>query len=122
MVKEASAKLALEIGGDWMSLLPYSLYKAKNAHCISSFISFEILYVRFPPMILNLQSEILAKYDQQTFLNFLEVPHRVQKHRSNCGLPYARFMSLSCPFSTSPTPTSSLDMGTQHNPDHANSS
>jgi hypothetical protein len=50
-LKEALTKLTIETGGNWLSLLLYVLYKA----------------------------DILAEYDQHTFLKFLEALHRVRK-------------------------------------------
>ena len=61
-LNEALAKLTLETGGNWVCLLPYTLCKAKFLIPYTlGLIHFEILYGRPPPMLPNLQSDILAE-------------------------------------------------------------
>lgn len=71
-LNEVFIELTLETGRDWMSLLPYTLYRAKNTPytlCLTPFEALEVLLGRHPPMMPNLQPDILAEYDQHTFLN-----------------------------------------------------
>lgn len=78
-LKESLTKLPLVTGGDWVVLLPYALYKARNTPYILGLTPFEILYGRTPPLLSNLQSEILAEYDHQRFLDMVQALHRMQK-------------------------------------------
>ena len=55
-----------------MSLPPYALYRARNTLYTLGLTPFEILYWRSPSMLPNLQSDILAEYDQHMFLKSLE--------------------------------------------------
>ena len=52
----ALTNLTLETGSDWVSLLPYALYRARNTPYTLGPTLFEILYGRPPPLLPNLQS------------------------------------------------------------------
>ena len=67
-LKEALTKLTLETGDDCVSLLPYALYRARNTPYTLGRPTFEILYGRPPPMLPNIQSDILAEYHQNKIL------------------------------------------------------
>ena len=72
-------KLTSETCGEQASLLLYALYRAKNTPYTLGPTLFEILYGRPPVMLPNLQSDILAEYDQNKFLKSLEALHRIWK-------------------------------------------
>lgn len=76
-LKETLTKLTLETGGDWVALLPYALYKARNTPYTQGIVPFKICYGRPPPLLPNFQSEILAEFNHQTFLQSLKALHRV---------------------------------------------
>lgn len=67
-LKEALTKLTLEAGSDWVTVLPRALYNARNTPYTLGLTAFEILYDRPPPLLPNLQSEILAVFHNQTCL------------------------------------------------------
>jgi hypothetical protein len=75
----ALTNLTLETGSDWAFFLFYALYRARNTPYTLGLTSFEILYGRPPPMLPNIQSDILAEYHQNKILKSLEALHRVQK-------------------------------------------
>ena len=51
-LKETLTKLAIETGGDWVTLLPFALFQARNTPYQLNLTPFEILYGRPPPVCL----------------------------------------------------------------------
>ena len=49
-LKKTLAKLAIETGGDWVTLLPFALFHACNTPYQLNLTPFEILYGRPPPV------------------------------------------------------------------------
>ena len=49
-LKETLTKLAIETGGDWVTLLPFALFWARNTPYKLNLTPFEILYRRPPPV------------------------------------------------------------------------
>ena len=49
-LKESLTKLAIETGRDWVTLLPFTLFRARNTPYKLNFTPFEILYERSPPV------------------------------------------------------------------------
>ena len=49
-LKETLTKLALETGGDWVTLLPFALFRARDTPYKLNLTPFEILYGRPPPV------------------------------------------------------------------------
>ena len=49
-LKETLKKLAIEAGGDWVTLLPFTLFRAHDTSYKLNITSFEILYGRPPPV------------------------------------------------------------------------
>ena len=49
-LKETLTKLATEAGGDWVTLLPFALFRARNTPYQLNLTPFEILYGRPPPV------------------------------------------------------------------------
>ena len=66
MLKENLTKLSIETGSDWVCLLPYSLYKARNTPYTLG-LTFLRYYTEAAPMLHELQSDILAECDQYKF-------------------------------------------------------
>jgi hypothetical protein len=50
-LKENLAKLALETGGDWVTLLPLAIFRVRNSPYVHGLTPFEILYGAPPPII-----------------------------------------------------------------------
>jgi hypothetical protein len=59
-LKEKLTILTMETGRDWVTLLPSTHYMVKNMPYTLGLIPFEIMYVRPPPMIPKLKSNVLA--------------------------------------------------------------
>ena len=49
-LKKTLTKLAIETGGDWVTLLPFALFRACNTPYQLNLTPFKILYERPPPM------------------------------------------------------------------------
>ena len=49
-LKKTLTKLAIETGGDWVTLLPFALFRACNTPYQLNLTPFEILYGRPPPV------------------------------------------------------------------------
>ena len=49
-LKETLTKLAIETGGDWVTLLPFALFQARNTPYKLNLTPFEILFGRPPPV------------------------------------------------------------------------
>ena len=49
-LKETLTKLAIETGGDWVTLLPFALFRECNTPYQLNLTPFEILYGRPPPV------------------------------------------------------------------------
>ena len=49
-LKETLTKLAIETGGDWVTLLPFALFRARNTPYQLNLTPFKILYGRPPPV------------------------------------------------------------------------
>lgn len=62
-LKETLTKLAQETGGDWVTLLPYALYRVCNTPYRLGLIPFEIMFGRPPLIIPALQSEVINALD-----------------------------------------------------------
>ena len=71
-LKETLTKLAIETGGDWVTLLPFALFQARNTPYKLGLTPFEIVYGSPPPICsvfegktkpslsLRIQQEMLA--------------------------------------------------------------
>ena len=49
-LKETLTKLAIETDGDWVTLLPFALFRVRNTPYQLNLTAFEILYGRPPPV------------------------------------------------------------------------
>ncbi|XP_073928216.1 uncharacterized protein [Castor canadensis] len=61
-LKETLAKLALETGGDWVTLLPLAIFRVRNSPYVHGLTPFEILYGAPPPIIQRTLSPELEKF------------------------------------------------------------
>ncbi|KAF6301859.1 hypothetical protein mRhiFer1_008770 [Rhinolophus ferrumequinum] len=52
-LKETLSKLAIETGGDWVTLLPYAIFRVRNSPYVHGLTPFEILYGAPPPIIVR---------------------------------------------------------------------
>ena len=58
-LKETLTNLAIETGGDWVTLLPFALFWARNTPYKLNLIPFEILYGR-PPHLSYFRGKVPA--------------------------------------------------------------
>ncbi|XP_058562036.1 uncharacterized protein LOC131498633 [Neofelis nebulosa] len=65
-LKETLTKLTMKTSGDWVTLLPYALYRVRNTPYTLGFTPYEIMFSRPPPIIPNLLAEFK---DQELFLS-----------------------------------------------------
>ncbi|XP_078303843.1 uncharacterized protein LOC132670166 [Panthera onca] len=69
-LKETLTKLTMETGRDWVTLLPYTLYRVRNTPYTLGFTPYEIMFGRPPPVITSLRTELIAEFkDQELFLS-----------------------------------------------------
>lgn len=50
-IKETLSKLAFEAGGDWVTLLPFSMFRVQNSPYMHGLTPFEIMYGALPPIV-----------------------------------------------------------------------
>ena len=67
-LKETLTKLTMETGGDWVSLLPFTLYGVRNSPYKLGLSRFEIMYGVPPPIIPTLWLELLVEIDDHNLL------------------------------------------------------
>jgi hypothetical protein len=91
-LKETLAKLALETGGDWVTLLPLAIFRVRNSPYVHGLTPFEILYGAPSPIIQRTFSlglgdlapnyltmlQALAKVQQQIW-PLIQVYHTTEK-------------------------------------------
>lgn len=65
--------LTVGTGNDWVALIPDALCKARNTPFIWGLTPLKFLYGRSPPLLPNLQSELLAGYDHLEVLGVVPV-------------------------------------------------
>lgn len=71
-LKETIAKLKIETGGDWVSLLPQALLRARCTPGREGLSPFEILYGLKPPIVPRVGCEQLAEITNQSLLKSLQ--------------------------------------------------
>nr|QLI47671.1 MAG: pol polyprotein [Reticuloendotheliosis virus] len=71
-LKETIAKLRIETGGDWVSLLPQALLRARCTPGREGLSPFEILYGLKPPVVPRVGCDKLASITNQTLLKSLQ--------------------------------------------------
>lgn len=95
-LKETLTKLTMETGGDWVALLPFALYRARNTPYTLGFTPHEIVFGRPPPIIPNLRAELIAEFENQELYLSLRGLQRVHEDI----WPYLRAI-----YEAGPTPT-----------------
>ena len=72
-LEETLTKSALEPGGDWVTLLPFALYRVRNSPYKMDLTPYEIMFCLPPPVIPNLKPEVLAESDDHQLLFSLKM-------------------------------------------------
>ena len=72
-LKETLTKLALETGGDWVTLLLFTLYRVRNSPYKMGLTPYEIMFGLPPPVIPILKLEVLAEFDDHQLLFSLQM-------------------------------------------------
>ena len=82
-LKETLTKLAIETGGDWVTLLPFTLFQACNTPYKLNLTPFEILYGRPPPVCPIFEGKCLPPPTlgqfQQTLMTLSKMHSHVSK-------------------------------------------
>ena len=74
--KETLTKLTMETGANWVVLLPYALFRVRNSPYKLGLTPFEIMYGVPPPIIPNLQSNVLTEFnDHKLLISLRELQH-----------------------------------------------
>ena len=80
-LKETLTKLAIETGGDWVTLLPFTLFRVCNIPYKLNLTPFEILYERPPPVCPTFKKKCLPTPTlgqiQQTLMALSKVHNHV---------------------------------------------
>jgi transcription antitermination factor NusG len=77
-LKETLAKLALETGGDWVTLLPLAIFRVRNSPYVHGLTPFKILYGAPPPIIQRTLSPELGNL-APNYLTMLQALAKVQQ-------------------------------------------
>ena len=79
-LKETLTKLATETGGDWVTLLPFALFRACNTPYKLNLTPFEILYGRPPPVCPIFEGKCLPPRTLGQFQQTLMALSKVHSH------------------------------------------
>ncbi|KAF0875084.1 POL1 protein, partial [Crocuta crocuta] len=79
-LKETLTRLTLETGGDRVVLLPFALYRVCNSPYQMGLTPFEIMFGMAPPIIPNLQAQVINEFEDQRLLNDLKKIQWAHKH------------------------------------------
>ncbi|CAD7682608.1 unnamed protein product [Nyctereutes procyonoides] len=71
--KETLTKLAPETGRDWVTLLPFALYRVRTSPYKMGLTPYKIMFGLLPPIIPNLKPEVLAEFDDHQLLFSLQM-------------------------------------------------
>ena len=77
-LKETLTKLAIETGGDWVTLLPLAIFRVRNSPYIHGLTPFEILYGAPPPVIQRALTPEMGNL-APNYLTILQTLSRVQQ-------------------------------------------
>ena len=78
-LKKTLTKLAIETVGDWVTLLPFALFQARNTPYKLNLTPFEILYRRPPPVCPIFERKCLPPPTRQ-FQQTLMALNKVHNH------------------------------------------
>ena len=79
-LKETLTKLAIETGGDWVTLLPFALFRASNTPYKLNLTPFKILYGRPPPVCPIFEEKCLPPPTLRQFQQTLMALSKVHSH------------------------------------------
>lgn len=71
-LKETLTKLALETGGDWVTLLPFALFRVRNSPYQLGMTPFKIMYGLPPPLVPSFQTELILPPEEVDLLESLK--------------------------------------------------
>ena len=77
-LKETLTKLALEIGSEWVTFLPYVLFSLRNSSYQMGLTLFEIMYSLPPPLAPSLQDEMVLPTEEVNLLGSLKALSQIQ--------------------------------------------
>ena len=79
-LKETLTKLAIETGGDWVTLLPFALFRARNTPYKLGLTPFEIVYGSPPPICSVFEGKTKPSLLLRTFQQEMLALSKVHKH------------------------------------------
>ena len=79
-LKETLAKLAIETGGDWVTLLPFALFRAHNTPYKLNLTPFKIVYGGAPPVCPIFKGRIQPPPSLRQFQKALLALSKVHAH------------------------------------------
>ena len=79
-LKEFLSKLKLETGGDWVSLLPFALLRARCTPYVKSFTPYEIMFGQPPPLVPRVGEEQLQHIKNTNILKSLQALQIMRGH------------------------------------------
>ncbi|KAJ1066261.1 hypothetical protein K5549_020140, partial [Capra hircus] len=79
-LKETLTKLAIETGADWVTLLPFALFRARNTPYKLGLTPFEIVYGSPPPICSVLEGKTKPSLSLRTFQQEMLALSKVHKH------------------------------------------
>ena len=79
-LKKTLTKLTIETGGDWVTLLPFALFRAHNTPYKLNLTPFEILYERPPPVCPIFERKCLSPPTLRQFQQTLMALNKVHSH------------------------------------------
>ncbi|XP_063449902.1 uncharacterized protein LOC129398676 [Pan paniscus] len=97
-LKETLTKLTIETGANWVVLLPYALFRARNTPYKLGLTPYEIMYGRPPPLVPSLKDDLL-KSETENVSEFLFSLQALQKTHQEI---WPKLREL---YETSPPPT-----------------
>ena len=79
-LKEFLSKLKLETGGDWVSLLPFALLRARCTPYVESFTPYEIMFGQPPLLVPRVGEEQLQHIKNTNILKSLQALQIMRRH------------------------------------------
>lgn len=84
-LKETLNKLTIETSTNWVTLLPFALYRVRNSPYKMGLTPYEIMFGTPPPIIPNFQSNLIAEMDDWDLLDTMQ-----NGYTKKFGLPKLR--------------------------------
>ena len=86
-LKETLTKLTLETGWDWVALLPFDLFRARNSPYMLGLTPFEIMFGRPPPIVPSLKIDLIADLPVDAVILSPTPPMGAQGHLETARSP-----------------------------------